>query len=90
LILIIITLPFPNYVKSTNGVNSTYAYFDCGSDSQCEDVRMYYGEQQYSASKSVYFTKGQTIYYAWENDSPGIMQVSFRVYNSAGAPVSRG
>ncbi len=72
------------------GINSAYAYTTCYSDDiKCRAVRMYYGQQQYAATGTAYFAKGETIYYAWDNDAPGIMQVGFRVYNSAGAPVSK-
>ncbi|MES1047805.1 hypothetical protein FOA22_25590 [Heyndrickxia oleronia] len=78
-------------VGFTSGLNnSVQAAEVCTTvDEKCKSVRMYYGEAQYVASGQTYFNKGETIYYGWDNDPPGIMQVAFQIYNSAGAPVSR-
>lgn len=49
---------------------------------------MYWGQQQYVASPSIYLYQGQTAYYEWGNDTSGLMQVSFAIYNSSGQRVS--
>lgn len=42
---------------------------------------MNYGKDKTVFSSSVYFSKGQTIKYEWDNDSPGIFHVAFYVVN---------
>lgn len=60
--------------------NQANAYFECSSGlSQCEDAKLTYGGNKTVVSKSVYFSKGQSIIFDWQNDSPGIHHVAFYV-----------
>lgn len=57
------------------------AAYTCGSSSQCAAAKLNYGKDKTVFSSSVYFSKGQTIKYQWDNDSPGIFHVAFYVVN---------
>lgn len=77
-------------VSNFLGINKASAagvYCD-GYHSPCADAQMYWGQQQYVASGSIYLYRGQTAYYEWGNDNSGLMQVSFAIYNSSGQQVS--
>lgn len=69
-------------------ITQTSAAYTCGSSTKCKSAKMTYGKQQYVASGSIYFSKGDKLIYEWDNDSPGIMQVGFSVYNSSGVRVT--
>ncbi|WP_342472413.1 hypothetical protein MHH70_02020 [Metasolibacillus sp. FSL H7-0170] len=55
------------------------AYFACRGTPRCADAKLLYGQVVCSSSTAVYFTQGETIYYSWENDKPGIMRVTFYI-----------
>lgn len=56
------------------------AYYACStSETQCADAKLTYGGVDRVFSKKVFFSKGETIQYSWENDSPGIFHVAFYV-----------
>lgn len=58
------------------------AYYACSSgEKQCADAKLRYGKDKTVFSDSVYFSKGQSIKYEWDNDSPGIHHVAFYVVN---------
>lgn len=73
----------------TTGIDSAKAYYSCGSDDvRCRSVRMFYGQKTFVKTSQVYFYANESIYYSWDNDKPGIMQVGFSIYNAAGKRVS--
>jgi hypothetical protein len=70
-------------------VETARAYYTCGSDDvKCRSARMYYGQQTSVSTTAVYFYRGETIYYSWDNDPAGLFQVGFAVHNSSGKRVS--
>lgn len=61
-------------------IDQANAAFSCSpSISQCSDAKLTYGGSKTVFSSSVYFSKGENIFYSWQNDSPGIFHVAFYV-----------
>lgn len=75
-ILLLATSFFGTNVKKAD------AYFYCSpNETRCASAFLNYGLHKEISSKSVYFSKGETIEYQWQNVSPGIQHVAFAVYS---------
>lgn len=58
------------------------AYSICGSsETRCAHTFLFYKLDKSSYTKNVYFSKGQTIWYSWENESPGIFHTNVAVFS---------
>jgi len=63
-------------------VKQADAYFYCSpNETRCASAFLNYGMDKEVSSKTVYFSKGETIQYEWQNVSPGIQHVAFAVYS---------
>lgn len=61
-------------------INQANAYYACSpGQSQCADAILSYGGDSTVFSSEIFISKGQSIKYEWENDSPGIFHVAFYV-----------
>ncbi|WPK13262.1 hypothetical protein R6U77_06185 [Lysinibacillus louembei] len=78
-ILKFLTLSLLVICSFTANLPEAEAYFACAGTPRCADAKLQYGQAMYASSSSVYFTQGETIYYSWENDKPGIMHVAFYI-----------
>ncbi len=72
-------------LSTTFGPSQASAYgVQCGpGDFKCADAE-FNNDGNYVSSKRIWFDKGETIYFEWENEEDGLMQVAFAVHNYHG------
>lgn len=57
------------------------AYSICSaSETRCAHTFLFYNKDKSSSTNTVYFSKGETIWFSWSNESPGIFHTNVAVY----------